>query len=283
MRIITRRDTGLLTQWTFGTLATLDPDAAAFIAAAGITDATQQSAIYALVISMKANGTWTKMIAIYPFVGGTATTHKYNLKDPRDLNAAYRLSFFGGLTHSSNGVAFDGVNSYADTFLTPSGVLAANNNSIGYYSRTVVASSSETAIDIGAVPNEVLDPSLYCLIVRRNTSNLSAFAANSSTTSFAAVTTVSDGSGLFIGSITSSSSRKIYRNNSAIATNTSTGVQSLPPQKLFIGAISNNNVASLFSNRECAFSFVATSLSDAEVGTLYTDIQAFQTTLGRQV
>ena len=31
------------------------------------------------------------MKAIYPFVGGTATTHKFNLKDPADINAAFRL------------------------------------------------------------------------------------------------------------------------------------------------------------------------------------------------
>jgi len=46
----------------------LDPDAAAFLTAAGITDPTQQSAINTLVLSLKADGLWTKMKAIYPFV-----------------------------------------------------------------------------------------------------------------------------------------------------------------------------------------------------------------------
>jgi hypothetical protein len=106
----------------------VDPDAQAFITAAGITDPTQQVAIDNLVIGLKADGIWTNMTAIYPFVGGTATTHKYNLKDPRDLDAAYRLAFSGGWTHNSNGITGNGVNTYADTF-------SFSSRTIGVYSR----------------------------------------------------------------------------------------------------------------------------------------------------
>jgi len=260
-----------------------DADAVAFLAAAGITDATITSAICTLVTTMKADGTWAKMNAIYPMVGGLATTHKFNLKNPLDTNAAFRLSFFGGVTHSSNGVAFNGTNSYADTFMSASATLTANNNSLSYYSRTVAASSSTLAIDIGAVPNRNFNPSLTCLIVRRATSNVSLFASSSSTTPLFANTTIANGSGLFTGAITSSSSRKLYRNGSSIATNTTLGVQSLPVQKIFIGALSDNNNANNFSNRECAFASIGSGLTDAEASTLYTAVQAFNTTLSRQV
>ena len=260
-----------------------DADAVAFLAAAGITDATITSAICTLVTSMKANGTWAKCNAIYPFVGGTATTHKFNLKNPADTNAAFRLSFSGGITHTSNGVDFNGTNGYADTFMSASTTLTANNNSLSYYSRTVVASSTLTATDMGASPNASLAPSTIALFARRLTSNNSAFVSSTLTTSPLAITTVLNGSGLFIGSITSSSSRKLYRNGSIIATNTTTGVQSLPSQKIFIGAISSNNVAGFFSNRQCAFATIGSGLSDAESLALYNSIQAFQTTLSRQV
>ena len=95
-----------------GPVIIVDPNAQAFITAAGITDPTQQSAIDNLVIGLKADGLWTPMQALYPFVGGTASTHKYNLKDPRDLDAAYRLQFNGGMTHSANGILFNGTNGY---------------------------------------------------------------------------------------------------------------------------------------------------------------------------
>ena len=95
-------------------------DAQKFILAAGITDATQKSAINTLVDDLKTYGIWSKTKAIYPMVGGTATTHKYNLKDPRDLDAAFRLSFSGGWTHSSNGALPNGITAYSDTFLNAS-------------------------------------------------------------------------------------------------------------------------------------------------------------------
>jgi hypothetical protein len=47
---------------------TTDPSASAFIAATGITGATQQSAVDALVKGLKADGIWSKMKAVYPFV-----------------------------------------------------------------------------------------------------------------------------------------------------------------------------------------------------------------------
>jgi hypothetical protein len=267
---------------SIGTQTVSDPDAQAFINAAVINDQVQANAINTLVIDLKANSLWTKMNAIYPMVGGTATTHKFNLKNPLDTDAAFRLNFIGGITHSANGVAFNGTNAYADTFLTASTVLTANDNSLSYYSRTTAASGA-LAVDMGAFPNQTVNSSGYSLIVRRS-DNTSAFSANTtSTTSFAAFTSTTDGRGYFIGSIINLSSRKFYRNGSTIASNLTTGNQSLPPLKIFLGALSNNNVASLFSIRECAFASIGSGLSDAEAITFYNIVQTFQTTLNRQV
>jgi hypothetical protein len=115
---------------------TNDPDAQAFIDAAGITGTTQQSAINTLVISLKANNIWTKCDALYPFVGGSATTHMYNLKNPANTNAAYRLNFVGGWTHNLSGATPNGTNAYADTFYNMSTQTNENNAFFGVYSRT---------------------------------------------------------------------------------------------------------------------------------------------------
>lgn len=111
-----------------GPVIIVDANAQAFITAANITDPTQQSAIDNLVIGLKTDGIWTNMSAIYPFVGGTASSHKWNLKDPRDLDVAYRLAFFGGWTHNANGITGNGTNTYADTF-------SFSSRTIGVYSR----------------------------------------------------------------------------------------------------------------------------------------------------
>ena len=100
--------------------AVYDTDAQAFITAAGLTSDLQKGAINQLVLDFKAAGTWGLMLAIYPFIGGTAASHKYNLKDPQDTDAAFRLTFSGGWTHSSTGAHCNGVNAYANTFINPS-------------------------------------------------------------------------------------------------------------------------------------------------------------------
>jgi hypothetical protein len=100
-----------------------DADAQLFFnaeSAAGVTlTTTEMNAVNQWVIDSKAANIWTKFKAIYPIVGGTATSHKFNLKNPADTNAAFRLVFAGGLTHSSSGILGGGVNGIADTFLNP--------------------------------------------------------------------------------------------------------------------------------------------------------------------
>jgi hypothetical protein len=93
-----------------------DADAFNFMEVAGIVDPTQQAAVNTLVLGLKSNNLWTKMQAIYPFVGGTAYTHKFNLKDPRDLDAAFRLQYFGTVIHSNLGISGSG---YANTYYFP--------------------------------------------------------------------------------------------------------------------------------------------------------------------
>jgi hypothetical protein len=150
---------GNKSQTTDASSTTFDTDSQAFINAAAITDSTQQTAINNLVVGLKADGTWTKMKAIYPFVGGTATTHKYNLKDPRDLNAAFRLTFNGGWTHSANGALGNGVNNSAQTSINALNNLSEASYNYSVYSRNQFLSSqanmvysSETEADENGTP-----------------------------------------------------------------------------------------------------------------------------------
>jgi hypothetical protein len=116
---------------------TFDADALSFITAASISDLTQKTAINTLVTDLKTYNIWTKMKAIYPFVGGTAAQHRFNLKDPRTINAAFYLDFLGGGTHSANGYQPNGTTAYANTFFNPTTGYSVNNSAhISYYSRT---------------------------------------------------------------------------------------------------------------------------------------------------
>lgn len=254
----------------------LDSDATTFLTATGITNQTIKLAINTLVLDFKAYGLWTKMKAIYPFVGGTSTTHKYSLKDARDSNDAYRLTFSGGWTHSSTGIDTNGSNTLADTFLNPALVLTANNNHISYYARTGYAGSGYQT-DIGSNSDgffgNYLDLTNTGAPAQMFRAGLDAASFNGS------------GDGFVVGSITANNSRVIYRNGTAQNTNSTTVNQLMANANLYIGANNYNqgNPIIYYSNKEYAFATVGDGLSASEVADMYTAVQAFQTSLSRQV
>ena len=249
----------------------------AFIAAAGITDATQKQAICTLVSDLQSYGIWNKMKAIYPFVGGTSSTHKWNLKDPRDLDAAFRLVFSGGWTHSNTGATPNGTNGYADTFLTPSTSISQNSAHLSFYSRT---NSLGNGMNIGQIQQIPDIRGLHIGISYSGNSNQMRTRCNSiiASTSY----TPTDTRGLFSISRINSSEFRGYRNSSNVFTLTAT---SNTPGNLniILGAINTSSGAADYSTNECAFASIGDGLTGTEAANLYTAVQAYQTTLGRQV
>jgi len=252
-----------------GRYSSLDPDAQAFITAAIITDGTQISAINQLVLDFKAYGLWAKMKAIYPIVGGTAFTHKWNLKDPRDLNAAFRLSFNGGITHSSTGVLGNGTG-FVNTFLNPSSVLTLNNTHISNYCRTNTAGN---IVDMHA-SDGVNNYGMY-----QRFSNVYYSDCYNGGTNRNSIAN-SDSIGFYSTSRTSSTSLKMYKGNSILVTSTTAQVSVLPNGTMFLMAFDSTQYR---SNREYAFFTIGDGLNDTEQSNLYNSIQTFQTTLGRQI
>ena len=262
----------IINPYVFG--VAFDADAQAFITASGISDSTQQNAINTLVTDLKGYGIWTKMKAIYPFVGGTASTHKWNLKDPRDLDAAYRLTFSGGWTHNSNGILPNGTNAYANTYLKPNLALSLNSNSIGYYSGSNLAETSSDPVNMGAFEST----STATSILKSNTTFSSRMNGNLITYSTATM------KGFFNVSKQSSTVSDIYLNGSQVATANSGG--SLPANIIFMGTLcidlAFNPYSAGWVKNDFRLSYISDGLSDIESSNLYTAVQSFQTTLGRQ-
>ena len=247
-----------------------DADAQAFITAASITDPTQQAAINQLVVDLKGYNVWSKMKALYPFVGGTASQHKWNLKDPRDLDAAFRLVFNGGGTHSVNGYQPNGVNGSADTFYNPSILGQLNSAHLSYYSRT--NNTIDSQVEMGAFPQaHFLSYRFY--------SGQTYGGINSSD---AGVNPFTPTTGLFIGSRISSTTAKFFRAGNLIVTDNKTSTTS-PNLNLRIGALNNGGAIQLHTSKECAFASIGDGLTDTEAANFYTAVQSFQVSLNRQV
>ena len=257
-----------------------DTDAQAFLNAAVITDTTQASAINTLVTDLKTANIWTKMKALYPFVGGTATTHKYNLKDPRDLDAAFRLQFNGGWTHSSTGALPNGTTGYANTYFNPSTNLSIDNTHMSYYSRT---NNARDSYDMG-LTTTTTSPlrSMHAALKWSDSSTCWSMGFQNPTTSSSEVcVTLSSTRANFLFNKTSSTSTSLFANNTKYTASVTN--RSLPSGNFYLGARNLNGGVETFTNRESAFASIGDGLTDAEAAAFYTAVQAYQTTLGRQV
>ena len=253
----------------YSTFLSSDPDVNAFLSATGITDETTAIAVGTLVEDLKGYGLWSKIIAIYPFVGGTATTHKFNLKDPQDTNAAFRLSFVGGWTHSSTGALPNGVNAYANTFLSPS---QTNYSDFAYgdYLRTDL--NGEFA-EMG----QAFPPAGVFLYPRlSNTINM-AYASTS------VIVANADSRRSFFFSQQSGALTN-YKDGLTVDTRayTPNNISSIT-SSYFLSARNLNPGAGQYSNRQKAFTFFSNGIDSTEASNLDAAIVAFQTTLGRQV
>jgi len=249
---------------------TSNEDAEAFITAAGITDATQQEAITTLVSSLQDNNLWTNMKAIYPMVGGTSTTHKYNLRNPEDTDAAFRLTFDGGWTHSATGASPNGTNGRANTHLVPNtDISSVNAMSFGYYSRDT--SGANGLYDMGSYQAGAVS----IMLIRF--SNRFYYSINQANYEIPASTATS---GLFVANRSGASAIEGYINGSVFDTGTDAST-SRSSNDMGVGGIYGTGG---YGTRECAFAFIYNGSLDAtENLNLYNAIQAFNTTLGRQV
>ncbi len=254
-----------------------DADAQAFITAASITDSTQQSAINTLVTQLKSYGIWTKMKAIYPFVGGTASSHKFNLKDPRDLDAAYRLQFNGGWTHNSNGVTPNGSNGYARTYFLGTN-LSPNSASYSIYNRSVTP-STKNIIDFGYFR---LDSSYISNLFTTYYDGVFGGRVNSWVSPNLPQTSPQ---GFYNGNRTNSSDINHFKNGTKIMTASESTAGKLQVNYEFhLGCLFINGLYySDFSTNNYAFAHIGDGLTDTEAIDFHTAVQAYQTTLGRAV
>jgi hypothetical protein len=251
-----------------------DIDTQPYLTATGITDSTISSALDDLVIDLKANSLWAKGKLINPIAGGSAFTHKFNLKDPQDANASFRLAFSGGVTHSSNGMVGNGSTGYANTFLNPTvDYPTTGEMSIGIYSRTNVAG---TTVDIGAYSGSTNYIQIFSqfgvqFYGQVNSPNILAFTGST------------DSRGWFFACRTGPTANYIQWNTTE--TTFSGGGSSLGMVNNNIYVMAENGAGSptLYSTRQIAFIWIGDALTTAEADILYNLIQTYQTALGRQM
>jgi hypothetical protein len=254
----------------------VDPDAAAFFArvtaAGGTLTATEQTAVNTLVVTLKANSLWTPMKAIYPMVGASAAACAQNLK-----SSSFTGTFSSGWTFSSTGATPNGTSAFMNTGLNPSTALTNNNYHLTHYSRTQKTTGGE--VDLGAISPVPVMISLSQYYQGAG----KAFVAGDYNTSVIINSAATNTRGFQVNTRTSQTSAKMFFNNTQIgSTLTLSNPNPLPLVNISVGS---NNGATVyeFSAKENAFCSIGDGLTDTQASNFYTAVQAFQTTLSRQV
>jgi hypothetical protein len=251
----------------------VDPDWLAYynrvIAAGGSLSTTEQNATKTLVADLKSAGIWSSMKAIYPMVGASAAACAQNLK-----SSSFTGTFTSGWTFASTGATPNGTSAYMNTGLTLNNTERGNSH-ISIYSRTNFKTVLGVSIDIG-VGRVVTNQYNY---IESYFSDNNFYYDNRS---FALIgTSVANSLGLMLG--TTTSDVRQFKNGTKIATATKSTSTNDINFNIYLGARNTDGTATDFSPRQNAFASVGDGLTDTQASNFYTAVQAFQTTLGRQV
>ena len=259
-----------------GSVSLFDSDALAFFdrvtIAGGILSTLEKDAINQLVIDLKSYSIWSKMKAIYPMVGASSAACAQNLK-----SSSFTGSFSSGWTFSSTGAKPNGTSAFFNTNFLALSNLSRNNHHISFYSRT--QDSSKNGYNMGVEGNPFTNRSMLTLYFQ--SVSLKGFINGAFSGGWTSINN-SNTLGLQIGGIYPSNQSKLWFNGTLLATTTPDN-NSLNDINYYIGSNNFQGSASNFMPHETAFNSIGDGLTNTEASNLYTAVQAFQTTLSRNV
>jgi hypothetical protein len=245
-------------------IASFDADAVAFFGrvttAGGSLSATEKAAVNTLVVDMKAASIWTSMKAIYPMVGASAAACAQNLK-----SSSFTGTFSGSVTFASTGVQGNGTTGLMNTAFNPSVQSTSSSVHMSLYSRT---NQNRAEFDFSR--------QAFGLLLYQNTFYIQLTDVGSYATSIS----ISDTRGMWIISRTNGTNVNGYRNATKLINNAAQ-VSTLVNNNLLLMA--NDPSGSNASSKEYAFASIGDGLDDTQAGNFNTAVQAFQTTLSRNV
>jgi hypothetical protein len=237
----------------------------------------QKDALDALVVSMKSIG-WAKFKAVYPFIGGSASAHKWNLINPVDTDGGFRGVFSGTVTHTANGIKGNATTGYMNTKLIPATDLSVNDAHFGIYiNEAATSAQGRHGCDSSSGANNML----IAAGLAGSTYHRMWGTANDGT----AVVTQADETDFFLVTRRSGTDMEAYKGSTSVQTNSgSTGVGGLPvARECYVLGFNEDGTANYFSDQRIAFVTIGSGLTDAEVTTYYNAIQTYQTALSRNV
>ena len=239
------------------------------LSAAGYSPSiTEINAVNNLILGMVANGIYAKCDLIYPVLGTSTATVGFDLKN------TFNATFSGSWTVASTGMrpTTASTANRADTGWNPFTHGNGTNDHLSAYFRT---SSTAANIPIGCGDNvnffqmNAVAPSTSNMIINNTVSGVMTMS-------------LSTAAGYWIGSRTASNVSRAYVNGIQRGSTSNTAA-TRPNVPVFLGTRRNGAGYDFPSTIEMAYISIGDGLSLDEVRTYNTLVQAYQTSLGRQV
>jgi hypothetical protein len=245
-----------------------DADAQAYFdrvtTAGGTLTTTEKTAVNQLVIDMKANSLWTPMKAIYPMVGASAAACAQNLK-----SSSFTGTFTSGWAFASNGITGNGTSTFMNTNLSPNTTMNFNSQSYFIYKASV---QSNLACEFGVVDGVISGVQLFLFDGYATINEFVLQATFSSNTT----------NGAYILNRNNTNDKKLFKNGSLFETRNNAATN-FTLGNMYLGARNSGGGAVANTNTQTRFFSIGDGLTDTQASNFYPAVQAFQTTLSRQV
>jgi hypothetical protein len=222
----------------------------------------------AVGLTLGVNNLSTVFDIIYPIIGGTSTQHKYNAVNPLDTDAAHRLTFAGGWTHSETGITPNGTNGYANTYWNSTAKAGTSRFFYGRYQRVIDTQGLHGTWDL-TTPTSLYD---FTSAGSFTIDSVGGIAMGSPRTRFHAV-------------MVRSGSTKVVSNNANVY-NAGSVSYTLCNANFYLGARNNNTVSvNNYTNGELSYVIMtgSTEITDQQALDINAAVDALQLALNRNV
>ena len=239
----------------------------------GVTGSQLWTLVNNLISGLKTNNLLAKLFYYHLFLGGTALTQKYNLKD----TTAFPLTWYGGWVHDNKGALGNGANTYADTGFVASANKDVNSNGLSIVIGTDNVPQQTNVIEMGAHNSGTQSSTI---IIRDNNSER-LFKARMNGSNVDALNY--DARGVYTAVRIDSTTSLTIKNSVEKSSWNSGGT--LPTINTFIGNISfqtNDPYVPGYSNQRFQGALEHAGLTLTETQTLHSLIDTFEAGLGRK-
>lgn len=250
-----------------------DSDASVFLSATAIDNIVIKESLNKLVVGLKTYLLWNKIKALWPFAGYTYYSHKFNLKDPRDLDAAFRLVDTGSVNHNLNGITTATNASFSDTFFDPSAQLSAATN-VSLFVFTPTNAANATYYDMG-----VQIGSLSCLMNTDSGSNLILSAIGGTSSIYGNTGGGSSGFSVVRKNGTGVAGASTFKNGADKRDQNYPGGTTLPSGNMYLGNSNIDGSPATYNHRAISLAGIADALTDQEIVDLSTLVAVYRASL----